>query len=264
MFPDCSPCVRAFPYKTCSKCGEVKSIDQYSSNGYGGKLPECKACRSSRAHQYYEEHGDGRREYNREYYQANTERERKRTREYARSHADHIIEYRQINAERLREYAREYNDAHAEHRREYRKVHAEYRREYKKQYHQSEGGKIAIRMAVHRRRARKQSLPDTFTATDWQHALDYFGGCCAACGRPPGLWHTLSADHWIPLSKGGPTTPDNIIPLCHGSGGCNNKKNNRNPANWLTEQFGKRKGRAIQRRIEAYLDSRKPRVEESS
>src|SRR5581483_2176482 len=51
--------------------------------------------------------------------------------------------------------------------------------------------------------ARKRSLPDTFTERDWQRALEYWDYKCAVCGRPRGLWHTLAADHWIPL-----TAPD--------------------------------------------------------
>lgn len=122
------------------------------------------------------------------------------------------------------------------------------------------------RATYHRRLARKHSLPDTFTAADWQRVFDHFGGCCAACGRQPGLWHTLAADHWVPL-----TSPDcpgtvawNIVPLCHGNGGCNNTKNAKNPSEWVIERFGKRKGRAILKRIEAFLDSRRPDSEASA
>ena len=70
----------------------------------------------------------------------------------------------------------------------------------------------------------------------------------------------MAMDHWIPIvSPDCPgTVPWNIVPLCGGAGGCNNSKSDRNAAEWLIGKFGKRKGRAILRKIEAFLDSRCP------
>lgn len=107
-----------------------------------------------------------------------------------------------------------------------------------------------------RRMARKRALPDTLTAEQWKRCLDYLGHQCAVCGRMPGLWHTLAMDHWIPLSS--PDCPGtiatNIVPLCHGDGGCNEMKAARLPEEWLIEKFGKRKGRQILKRIEQYFE----------
>jgi 5-methylcytosine-specific restriction endonuclease McrA len=110
-----------------------------------------------------------------------------------------------------------------------------------------------------RRRARKLSLPDIFTGEQWQYAVGYFNGCCAACGRQGNdLFgtHTLAADHWIPLSH-----PDclgtvawNIIPLCHGEGGCNNSKNDKLPGVWLRENFTDRENMEIMSRTIAYFN----------
>lgn len=113
-----------------------------------------------------------------------------------------------------------------------------------------------VKASRHQRLARELSLPEEYEASDWRRALDYFGGCCAVCGRPPGLWHTLSPDHWISLTAADcpGTIPKNIIPLCHGVGGCNNSKSNRNPIDWLIWKFGKRKANKIRKRIEAYFE----------
>jgi len=109
----------------------------------------------------------------------------------------------------------------------------------------------------HKREAQKRNLPATFTALDWKHAKRFFAingvECCAYCGRPIGLWHTLAQDHFIPLSKGGAYTADNIIPACHGFDGCNNSKSNRDPVDWLTERFGARKAKAILNRVQDYF-----------
>lgn len=109
-----------------------------------------------------------------------------------------------------------------------------------------------------RRRARKKSLPNDFTLEDWQYALDYFNGCCAICGRQAkDLFgeRTIAADHFIPMSKGGGTVPENIIPLCHGIDGCNSKKHAKDPAQWLHETYGKRKANEIIAKIETFFST---------
>lgn len=103
--------------------------------------------------------------------------------------------------------------------------------------------------------ARKRSLPIAFSNSDWEDALDYWGYQCAICGRPRGLWHTLAQDHWIPLSdpRCPGTLPTNILPLCHGEGGCNNSKGNKDPIRWLEERLGKRRAAQKLAQIQAYF-----------
>lgn len=141
--------------------------------------------------------------------------------------------------------------------------------ERKRRWHQDPGNhrRMAFRnkqrapLTKARRRALKLSLPNTFSAQDWQRCLDYWNHSCAACGRPAGLWHTLAADHWIPLDRGGPTTPENMIPLCHprsnvsgGVGCCNATKKNFMPDVWLKRHFGDKKAAEIIARVQAYFD----------
>jgi len=116
------------------------------------------------------------------------------------------------------------------------------------------------RTAESRRKARKLGLESSFTSDDWRRALDYFGGRCAVCGRPPDFWRILAADHWIPLAdtecEG--TTPNNIVPLCHalkgGRGGCNNSKRDKPPTDWLVERFGAKEAARVLRNIHEYFD----------
>lgn len=123
---------------------------------------------------------------------------------------------------------------------------------------QSEKGRELSKIKSQRRRNRKRKLLATFTAADWSRAIDYFDGCCAVCGRPRGLWHTLAQDHWIPLSQNGSYTPDNVVPLCHalkdGDNGCNNSKYNISAHEWLMKKFGKRKASQIEKRIAEYFE----------
>jgi hypothetical protein len=162
----------------------------------------------------------------------------------------------------MRDYWEKHRDRLNARGREYRKEHRARDNERRRIYRATLRGKEARRISYHRRAAHKRSLPATLTPAEWQTALDAFNGCCAVCGRPPGLWHTLAADHWRPLSKGGGTTADNIVPLCHskrwGEGSCNLSKNDNDALEWLVSRYGKRKGRAIFKRIQDWLDNKKP------
>jgi hypothetical protein len=104
-------------------------------------------------------------------------------------------------------------------------------------------------------RLRRRSLPNTFTLDDWERALDYWGYACAVCARPRGLWHTISQDHWVPLTSPDcpGTVPSNMLPLCYGADGCNNSKGKKDPALWLVEKLGKRKGKKKWAEIETYF-----------
>lgn len=125
--------------------------------------------------------------------------------------------------------------------------------QYNKKYQRN--NRNIYRVASQKHRTREMSLLNRFTRRDWEVCLDYFGGCCAVCGRPPGLWHVLAADHWIPLSNSNcpGTVSSNIVPLCHGVDGCNNSKSDQDAKRWLERRYGKRKGRQILKRIEDYF-----------
>lgn len=222
--------------KRCTRCGnEFPATAEYfrknSANKDGLRL-DCKACQNE----------DGRR-----YREANSEKIRQYQRRWAQENPEKAYEagrrWRTANAEQARENTRRWSQANAERERNNRRLWQ--RQNYDK-----------IRASKHRRRACKVNLPATFTAEHERIALDYFNGCCAVCERPLRdlfATHTVAMDHWIPLSKGGGTTPDNMIPLCHGKGGCNNRKGSKHPVGWLQSQYGKRKASIILARIEAYF-----------
>lgn len=113
-----------------------------------------------------------------------------------------------------------------------------------------------LRLIMQRYVARKAGLPNDFTEQDWQFALDYFGGCCAVCGRPIlGLFHSASADHWIPLSSPDcpGTIPVNMVPLCFQIDGCNNSKHNRDPNEWLIWKFGEKQAKVILVKVQEFF-----------
>ena len=286
--PSVVPPIDSDNLKRCSKCGEWKPRTEFAkcSAKKDGLHPICRQCDNQRRRDHYAANADRERNNKAKYFAANRETLRARGRAYRTANIDAVRERDRAriaanrdernrkkreayaaNPAKHREQARMSQAKHRERRKEYQSRYQrankdalrEYMRAYLYEWNQSDQGKRSIRAAQLRRRARKRSLPDTFTADDWQAALAHFGGCCAVCGRPPGLWHILAADHWIPLSSPDcpGTVPWNIVPLCHGTGGCNNSKWNRCAGEWLTERFGQRKAAAIQRRVEAFLDSQK-------
>jgi hypothetical protein len=105
------------------------------------------------------------------------------------------------------------------------------------------------------RRARRAALPDTFTETEANFMLTYWHFCCAICGNQRGFFWSLAHDHWIPLAS--PQCPgtiaENIIPLCHGQGGCNNSKADKDPVVWLKSRYSSHQVKRILAAIEAYF-----------
>lgn len=170
-------------------------------------------------------------------------------------------EYRKANPEKVKaskkaEYARN-RERYLEKSREWRLANPERYKEYFRKRGERRTSD-EIRVKGQRRRARKNGLPDTFTPQQWQVCIEYFGDCCAVCGRPLyGILHKPHADHWIPLSS--PDCPGtiatNMVCLCGGIDGCNESKGSKNPLEWLTEKFGKDEGETIAKRIQAYFDS---------
>ena len=77
------------------------------------------------------------------------------------------------------------------------------------------------------RRARKSGSNGSFTPAEWQTLKQQYGNRCVGCWRHEtelkALGRVLSPDV-VPLSKGGLNHITNLQPLCHGLGGCNNKK----------------------------------------
>jgi hypothetical protein len=143
-----------------------------------------------RAHKkaYRETHRDQERERSRKWYYANLDKDRERTRKWRADHPD-----------QNREYNRKWSAAHPD------KV-------------------VANRKAQH---AKRRGNGGSYTAKQWLQLKKTYGRC-VGCGLSEAaiiaLGRTLAADHVLPIAKGGSSNIENIQPLCHGRGGCNNKK----------------------------------------
>ena len=250
--------------KRCTICGQEKPLDKFSKKKTGkfGVHSQCKECRHAYDKRYYATNAQRISEYQKRYYRANTERILTRVKRYRIANIERVNQYqeqwRADHAEYQKEYHRQYRASHSqETQKRYQRYYAEHSERLKEnaqRYRVNHPGKVTVMRQ--RRVARKRALPDTFTDADWMRCLDWFNHTCAYCGRPQGLWHTLAADHFIPLDD--PDCPGtvvaNIIPACHGINGCNNSKSAKEPKVWLVNKFGKRKAEVILTRIQQYFE----------
>lgn len=227
--------------KECTKCGEVKALGEYQSNGKGGKRSDCKVCVKA----YRKENAETLNEYGRKYYGENKKAHNELTRKYYEENKKSILrkqrEWYEENKESAKEYAHKYyeenKEAHNECTRKYyeenkeaikaanRKWHEENKevfKEYSRKWAKENPEKLKANK--HRRRARKQSLPDTLTSEQTKLLLSQG---CALTGTTDGI----HLDHFIPLSWGhGGTTFENMTPL---AAALNISKNDSNPFEWI-------------------------------
>lgn len=277
-------------YKPCVTCGECKPAtseyfqprDDGSRDGLRGQCRDCQRIRKNewreaQPEEYHQrqrerqlaihhthmqndpEYRRARRERSRIYRENNSEKVRLSNRLQKRERRKDP-ELRAIDNARVREYESRMRDD-LDWRNRQRELNRQWTQLRRSDPDYLSRKRLKDRVFASRRRARKRALPSDFTKQDWYRALDYFEHRCAVCGRAPDFWTILAADHWIPLSKGGGTTKDNIVPLCHskkdapvGEPSCNLGKHNKLPADWLTERYGEKKAAEILTRIEAYFD----------
>jgi 5-methylcytosine-specific restriction endonuclease McrA len=68
---------------------------------------------------------------------------------------------------------------------------------------------------------------------EWKEVMLFFGGACAYCGCTPRRSQRLTRDHLEPVSNGGTTTQDNIVPAC---ASCNSSKGAEDFKRWFMRQ----------------------------
>ena len=80
-----------------------------------------------------------------------------------------------------------------------------------------------VKVRVHRKRRRNllKQVECTLTADEWLATIGCFNNRCAYCLTKSG---SLEMDHMIPVSKGGGSTQENIVPACKK---CNRRKSNK-------------------------------------
>ena len=95
------------------------------------------------------------------------------------------------------------------------------RKQVRHQYNQSAKGWEASQRDAFKRRAAFSKVEKSLTRKDWQAILDKHNNTCFYCGVT-GV--TLTVDHKIPVSKGGPHVKSNVVPACKS---CNSRKHSK-------------------------------------
>lgn len=233
--------------KTCSRCQEeyCATLDFFKGSNAtpDGLTDYCRLCASrvlskrwrEKHPEYVREHNRQHREANpdyqkvwqvanrdktqradRKYKAANREKLLTKSRAWKTSHPEQLQAYREAHKEEMRAYAIAYREAHRQalrdKGREYAKNHRPQKQQRKKAYY-----------------ARKKGAALTdLTVDQWERIKAHYGYRCVYC--PPTCWrckqhkHSLTQDHITPVSKGGNTTVQNIVPACHA---CNVRKRDR-------------------------------------
>lgn len=117
------------------------------------------------------------------------------------------------------------NKPSTEYRRDYYLKNREHILANKKEYRQNNKEKIyALKQ---KRRDRSKKLEINLSSKDWAQIKLSFNNECAYCGKEK----KLSREHFVPLTKGGEYTRNNIIPACLS---CNSSKSDKNFFDWYT------------------------------
>jgi 5-methylcytosine-specific restriction endonuclease McrA len=210
--------------KICSKCGvEFPETAQYfyiKGKGKVGFRCICKKCTSEQELS----HKDQKAEYDKIYRQNNLERERENDKKYYQNNKEKYKDYKrqhyEMNKETIIENQKQYyiqNKQYIfEYQKKYRKLNVVKISEQGKKYKKCHIEESNIRRQIYI--SKKLSLPHTLTKELWKRIKQEFNYRCAYCGK----LKPLTQDHFIPLSKGGEYTINNIIPVCKS---CNSSKN---------------------------------------
>lgn len=207
--------------KVCSRCNQEKPITQFhkGKNYKDGYMTWCKEC-------------------HREYYRQPEQRAKlnRLSALWADRNKDHVKErhkeWYEQNKERVSNRRREYDKERWATNQEVRDRKNRQKNESTKKRIATEEGFLEKfrawrRDGNERRRARRESLPDTLTKKEWEQILEEHHYACHYCGTT-GV--KLEQEHKLPLSRGGPYTAENIVPCCEK---CNRHKHNKTEEEFL-------------------------------
>lgn len=134
--------------------------------------------------------------------------------------------YMKSNKDKLRNEGNIYREFHpksSEDRQlEYQKNKEYYTIKGKKYY---QANKLKFAMNCQKREAKKRELPYSLTLSQWEQIKIFFNNRCAYCENEL----PLEQEHFIPLSKGGEYSKNNIICSCKS---CNDSKRDREFFEW--------------------------------
>lgn len=191
--------------KKCSKCGNEQSLDNFHNNKSkkDGKATECKKCKREQDIKYRQKNIQCYKHYLKEYNQINKDKLREQKKKYIAKNKIYYLKRQHAWYEKNKDLIKA-------------RI-SRYKKEHLKQYQMYNNKRMA---------SKKTTTIEKFTI---QNIIDKYGDKCFY--GPHDFTHI---DHYIPLSKGGSHTLDNVRPSCEQ---CNLEKSNK-----LPDEFIKYKG----------------------
>ncbi len=170
-----------------------------------------------------------RRQYLKDWYEANREEERKKRKAKYEADKERILAknraYYHVNKDKLDVKRREWYKRNKEQTlargRAWYQANKERVREVTRAWKLSNWERYQENNS--RRYVATKNGEGRLTAEQWKAIKAAYGNRCCYCGRK---MKRLTQDHVIPLSKGGTHTPDNVVPACLS---CNAGKRDRQP-----------------------------------
>jgi len=199
---------------------------------------------------YYQENKNTIKERDGLYYKHNKEIIIKKAKTYYQNNKDHKVQYnldyyaknKEGICQKSKLYYQENREFKKEYSKKYNEINKEKVKEKNRKWRTENRGKYNI--IQQRREARKRLLESTLTFKQWEKIKKDFNNKCAYCGKEK----KLEQEHFLPISKGGEYTHNNIIPACRN---CNCSKRD----NLFNEWYPKYKyyNQKRERRILQYL-----------
>lgn len=168
----------------------ICSVDGCEAKHYGRGF-----CKPHYRQDYHQRNAEHAHETNKAWREANREHDKQRQRDWYADHPEYFAEKYAANRDKIRE-------SYRARRREHPAYDAEKNREWRKA--NPEAWARINRANQKRRREGGVIDRDVIIARD--------GMVCHICGEIIGSMAELNMDHVIPLSKGGPNTPENVKP----------------------------------------------------
>lgn len=211
--------MKKIEYKTCIKCGKTfpATTEYYYKHktAKDGLMGVCKTCKNE-----YNKNNPNNKEHRKKYYEKNKEKTLDRCKEYREKNKEKIAakrhEYYLKNKKRL-------DELNKENRIKNKDKHNEYSKKWAKNNLEK------MRISNHKRRARIKKLSSTLTSRQWEQIKKSFNYECAYCGQVL----PLEQEHFIPITKQGEYTHNNIIPACKS---CNSSKCDKDFFEWYPRQ----------------------------
>ena len=213
-------------YKKCTKCGEVKNFSEYNKTNkiVDGHRSRCRFCTMEDSKRYVFENREKLSEKNKVYRENNIDKIKEKAKEYKANNKE------QTSISGKAYYAKNKEKILARNKLRYIENREEIIKQGKK-WSQSEKGRISAINKQNRRRYIKVKMSDGTIpigniyplTTELQELLVLQDNKCYLCSCE---LSEKELDHFIPLSKGGQHSINNVVWLCPD---CNRKKSAKVP-----------------------------------